>query len=655
MKATSRLPIKALAALHGLTQYTTKAGKKFWYKDNGSKVLFVAHQDTVQKPGVFQPVRFSDDTWVFSSTHDDRLGMYIGLDYLKKAKVKVDILITDDEEDGRSTALWFDAPKKYNWMFMFDRKGTGAVCYQYENEALSYKLGRHNFMVNRGTYSCIRDLEHLGCVGINFGTGYHNNHEEKGYASMKELRHQMRKFIDFYKEYRYVSMPHDIGYRRFAEAVSYQSWEYKKEEQEIYAIKPNMLPIKTPPVPMEKLFQIADAIYEDIDDKPGGHGSEDEIWKHTAADTEQPFAYRDYGETKVGTIKGQLKYMLGENKSDKELSHASVSPEGKLKSGRWAYQLYQPFEMVHPDKSIQNILRNTYGIKLVYDICLLSPFKLATDGFIEPWEVDYMVRQVNSLGLSMPMNLQGLKNSNQWLESYTNGYKKRGRSLRSCKANDQKYVRTNSRLGQIGEIAPDVVKHDIVPWPKVLPKIRVTIGKDKKTYYYNETAKRRAKKVEVADYLADKQEKLKEPFSSGNQSLIMFPKPGQEEKAAKSLKYLKAKGYNVELKYVCASCKEEFEYEDRSPVVCPVCRASLERDVESLSKDQIAITDVLVPELVSGDEIFSKIKAIKEKDDDSNYEYIGNKTKSKESIDKYAWVSANKKPYKRDDGIKIYA
>jgi uncharacterized Zn ribbon protein len=135
----------------------------------------------------------------------------------------------------------------------------------------------------------------------------------------------------------------------------------------------------------------------------------------------------------------------------------------------------------------------------------------------------------------------------------------------------------------------------------------------------------------------------------------MFPKPGQEEKAAKSLKYLKAKGYNVELKYVCASCKEEFEYEDRSPVVCPVCRASLERDVESLSKDQIAITDVLVPELVSGDEIFSKIKAIKEKDDDSNYEYIGNKTKSKESIDKYAWVSANKKPYKRDDGIKIYA
>ncbi len=549
-------------------------------------MLFVAHQDTVQDPGVFQPVRFKHDTWIFSPTHDDRLGMHVALDYLPKAKIKCDILITDNEEDGRSTALWFDAPKRYNWMFMFDRKGDGAVCYQYDDEKIRYKLGRHNFRVDKGSYSCIKDLEHLGCTGINFGVGYYDYHEEEAFASMATLRRQLRKFIDFHKEYEFVSMPHDVGYERFAEAVNYQSWEAKKETFEIEGVSPGK-------VEELEAFEAADAVYEDI------KGSEDD-YDHSSQYAE------DYGEQKA-QIKGKLKYIFSQTRSEKRkkevLSDLSISPEGDLTNlkDRYVRKLYQPFEMVHPDSVIRNILRNTFGCHYMYDIVKYSAYSLCVGGLIPACEVDYIVKQVSDYGLDMAMNLQGLMTPAQFTKLNANGYRKRGKTIRNVPAN--KPMKTNERLANYGNI----VKHDIV---RILKPAREEI--------------------------------LTGRMKIGKQSIILYPKSGEREKSVKSVEYLRSKGHKVEVHYVCKSCKVNFEIkeiEDRIPNVCPSCKVGLERDVSLLSKDEIGLADAIVPVVKQeeGTDIFHKVKVIKDKRDDSRYEYIG-KGKGKDSVDKYAWV-----------------
>jgi len=592
----ARLPIKSIAAKYGLTQYTTKSGKRFWYKDNGSKVLFVAHQDTVQDPGVFQPVRFKHDTWIFSPTHDDRLGMYVALDYLPKAKIKFDILITDDEEDGRSTALWFDAPKKYNWMFMFDRRGDGAVCYQYDDEKIRYKLGKHNFRVDKGTYSCLRDLEHLGCTGVNFGVGYYDNHEEEAFASMATLRRQLRKFIDFYKEYEFVSMKHDVGYERFAEAISYNSWEDKKETFEVEAISPLKDPFK--PLTEKEAFEAADAVYEEI------RGSED--------DYEQDNPYNHSSQyAKEPEIKGKMKYVL-QTKSDKKkkqvLSDLSISPEGELSciKERFVKRLYEPFEMVHPDKAIQNILRNSFGCRFIYDIVKRSAYSFCVGKLIPAWEVDYIVKQITDLGLDMAMNLQGFMTPAQYSAVNANSYRKRGKTIRNVPAN--KPMKTNERLGNFNKIA----KHDaFVLKPASLKSASEEI---------------RAGNMKI-----------------GKQSIILYPRNNKREETVKSVEYLRAKGHKVEVHYVCKSCKINFEIlevKDRIPNICPSCKMTLERDVSLLSKDEVGLTDVIVPAVKQevGADIFHKIKVIKDKNDDSRYEYIGKGQGNKQSVDKYVWV-----------------
>jgi len=382
-------------------------------------VLFVGHTDTRQPNGVFQPVRFKDDTWIFSPTHDDRLGLYVGLDYLLKAKLKFDILLTDDEEKHQSTALWFAPPKKYNWMFMFDRKGTGAVTYQYHTEQLKYKLGKYGFETSFGSYSCIRDLEHLGCAGINFGVGYQNNHSEQAYASMKDLKRQLSKFLDFFEEYQYLRMPHEEGYQRFAQAVNYHTWDWLKDKQESLMIGPKRKP--------EVKYGTADIIEADfivIEEKEDIVKADEFDWPYT-----------DFGD------------YLRDNKSV-----ASVTPEGTLlmNENRFVSKLYQEVNKLKIPTHIPLILKNQFDIEMIIDLVQQSPWKLAMSEWLTAEDVDHIVVELINIGFGMPYNVQGFKTGRQYQQAYECGYKQRSKTiLRTAKAN--KPESTNARLDRISK------------------------------------------------------------------------------------------------------------------------------------------------------------------------------------------------------------
>lgn len=189
--------------------YENELGEKFSFIDNGGDVLAIFHSDV-------SPAIASQQDWfhvqregsrrrhwntVNSPALDDRLGAYIILDVLPKLGVKCDVLITEDEEIGRSTASMFDTEKKYNWMFQFDRRGTDVVMYDYETDELSDAISMMGGVVGIGSFSDICYLEHLGISGLNFGTGYHKEHTLRCHADLRDTTIMIELFMDFYNTY----------------------------------------------------------------------------------------------------------------------------------------------------------------------------------------------------------------------------------------------------------------------------------------------------------------------------------------------------------------------------------------------------------------------------------------------------------------------
>ena len=165
------------------------------FRDTGERILGVAHLDTVL-PGT----HFSrDGDRVFSPALDDRLGVYLLSDLLPLLGVKFDLLLTDGEERGCSTARWFVPPRRYNWMFSFDRAGTDVVMYQYDTTATRRLLHRAGFRVGVGSYSDIADLDFLGCTGFNFGCGYHRQHKPDCHTDLNETQQMVSRFVRFWQ------------------------------------------------------------------------------------------------------------------------------------------------------------------------------------------------------------------------------------------------------------------------------------------------------------------------------------------------------------------------------------------------------------------------------------------------------------------------
>ncbi len=180
----------------------TKNGN-YTFIDRGANVLGIAHLDTVMGyKGAKGKFRIYGRT-VVSSELDDRLGVYILLEELPKLGVNFDILFTEGEEQGRSTAKFFESKKQYNWMFQFDRRNLFPVLYDYDTPDLRRKLFAAGVQrVDHGSFSDICSLEHLGCSGINFGAGYDNEHTYKCYARLSTTEKSISWFKNFYDLYK---------------------------------------------------------------------------------------------------------------------------------------------------------------------------------------------------------------------------------------------------------------------------------------------------------------------------------------------------------------------------------------------------------------------------------------------------------------------
>lgn len=178
-------------------QQSTKSllrGNPYRFIDNGGDVLAVAHCDSVRCGSRHYQRR---GNLVYSTALDDRIGVHIILDILPAMGVNVDVLLTDDEEIGQSTAQLFKANKQYNWMFQFDRRGTDAVVYHYAE--MEPFVSKH-FDLGQGTFSDICWLD-LDCGGVNIGTGYYNEHTLDSFADLAETKRQICAFQRFYNEF----------------------------------------------------------------------------------------------------------------------------------------------------------------------------------------------------------------------------------------------------------------------------------------------------------------------------------------------------------------------------------------------------------------------------------------------------------------------
>ena len=198
--------------------------------DNNAPVLAVAHLDWVDysKPKYKKQYK---NTLIYDCPQlDDRLGVWMILDVLPKAGIKCDILLTDSEELGLSTASCFNPPKQYNWMMEFDRQGGGTAMYDYEDAEMKQLLWKYDYDVDQGSFTDICELYSLKCKGFNFGVGYHRQHSPSCYANLSETFDSFRKvqsmysdLSDTYLEHEEVTAP--IGYRGYTGYSNYQNYK----------------------------------------------------------------------------------------------------------------------------------------------------------------------------------------------------------------------------------------------------------------------------------------------------------------------------------------------------------------------------------------------------------------------------------------------
>lgn len=175
----------------------------FIKRSEASKVLAVGHLDYVES-AYTDPMISVDGTKIQCGQLDDRLGVWtitkLLPDYIP-ADMPYDILLTDQEECGKSTARLFlpENNYQYNWIFEFDRKSTEVVMYDYRTAELDKLLEEVGFKVGTGSWTDIRELARLNCAAFNIGTAYYGEHKKECYANLPELISQVTKFIKFYK------------------------------------------------------------------------------------------------------------------------------------------------------------------------------------------------------------------------------------------------------------------------------------------------------------------------------------------------------------------------------------------------------------------------------------------------------------------------
>jgi hypothetical protein len=243
----------------------TSGTSKYIYKQNNANILAVAHLDSVHGHNHFGLIESKDETRIYCPTLDDRLGAYLILEFLPLFGLKYDILLTDNEETGNTSAKIFNLPKgkKYNWMFSFDRHGDDVVHYRYyEIRKYLEQAGFGSTEISHGAFSCIDSLDKLECLGANFGTGYHEEHNLWAYAVMGETIKNVNRFLDFYDKFANQHLEYKSTPITTYPSHGEEDWEGYGRNQPILT---NWWHIKC--IFCEKIFTYADArdgIYKNV-------------------------------------------------------------------------------------------------------------------------------------------------------------------------------------------------------------------------------------------------------------------------------------------------------------------------------------------------------------------------------------------------------
>jgi hypothetical protein len=206
----------------------------YHFRDNGSRVLAVAHLDTVVAPDRRTPhfTATQNGPLITCGALDDRLGAYVILDLLPKLGVTCDWLLTVGEESCQSTAEFFTQAKDYDWLIEFDRGGTDVVMYQYEDRASRAAVEASGAVMGSGSFSDVAALEHLGVKGFNWGVGYRGHyHSEAGYAYLNDTFTMVAQYLRFHAQNAGTAMPHDPGYHE--DLYGRQDW--LDDERDYYA------------------------------------------------------------------------------------------------------------------------------------------------------------------------------------------------------------------------------------------------------------------------------------------------------------------------------------------------------------------------------------------------------------------------------------
>ena len=176
--------------------------------DNGANVLLVAHLDTVKRPRLDTISKKK----MTGAGFDDRLGAYLAIQFTQYRNV--DILLTDHEEVGASTAQFFNIPERYNWIAEFDRAGEDVVTYGLDSTEWLLTL-EDTFKIGMGAFSDVCFLETDACC-VNVGIGYHKAHSEDSedsYVMLDELYRQMNRFLAFYDAQ--CDTPYEMDYMEY--------------------------------------------------------------------------------------------------------------------------------------------------------------------------------------------------------------------------------------------------------------------------------------------------------------------------------------------------------------------------------------------------------------------------------------------------------
>lgn len=164
-----------------------RVGKRtrYAYVDNGAGVLLVAHIDTVQPP------RLDDETT--GAGFDDRVGVALGHYLVREYPDSFDLLLTDYEESGGSTARYFKPSHEYRIVVELDREGEDFVDYGLASEETIAEMEEWGFRWNWGSYTDICSMPQVKCDKVNIGVGvYHSHSPQSGYRPTEMWRQVAR-------------------------------------------------------------------------------------------------------------------------------------------------------------------------------------------------------------------------------------------------------------------------------------------------------------------------------------------------------------------------------------------------------------------------------------------------------------------------------